>query len=268
MRLRQVLCAATAGMASMMIAAGPAAAAVPKADIAVKIQSSGHAPVGGTAMIVTELHNYGPNATLGGTLWVEINAPGGTVFAPDTANRLGGPGCSWITANRHVRCTITGMIYPDDDNPSGVYSFSTTWYKFVVKSRCTTAGRISYKYGNDPKLSNNSTALRVSVDGVGPASCTTPKPSPKPSTSPKPSPSSSASASLSPPAVVTTDPSVSGVLAATDTPSPDPVTELAGDADSAGPGATLAVVGGVAALIVGGGLLWRLRRRPEEQTAE
>ncbi|NUT32257.1 MAG: hypothetical protein HOV79_04185 [Hamadaea sp.] len=265
MRVRQVLWAAMAGVASILVAAGPASAALPKADIAVKIQSSGHAKVGGTAMVVTELHNYGPSPTPSATLWVEVKAPGGTIFAYATEKSLQsnwGQQCTWLTAHKHVRCRLDRMFYPDDDNPSSVYTFATPRYSFVVKSRCTTAGRVKYTYGNDPKLSNNSATLRVRVDGVDPASCT----APKPSASPKPSPS--ASASPSPSAVATVDPSADGVFATSEAPTPDPVTELAGDADSSSSSATMALLGGAAAMILGGGLLVWLRRRSRERTAE
>ncbi|NUT06539.1 MAG: hypothetical protein HOV76_23975 [Hamadaea sp.] len=274
MRIRRALSGVLAGLLALFLAGSPAAA-VPllPTDIAAKVPGSGHAAVGKVATIVVELHNYGSNPTSGGQVTTEIVAPGGTVIDPSwERGMVDSPACTWLVAHRHVKCVMSGMVYPDNDNPSGVYSFSKSYDRFQVTQKCTTPGRITYHYGNDTKTSNNSATLRVTVDGVSAATCTT-----KPSASPKSSASAKPRPTLSPSAAPSAAPSASASLAATEptatasdsmaaiieSPSVDvtPVITLAGDSGGSGPWVAVAVVAAVGLVVAGVGILWRIRRR-------
>ncbi|MEV6965851.1 hypothetical protein AB0M47_12125 [Hamadaea sp. NPDC051192] len=187
MRIRRALIAALLGCLPMMAAGVPADAALAKTDLAVKVTSQGRAAVGKTATILYEIHNLGTQPTMSATVWFEVQAPGGTVFDASTERGWSGYKCTWLTPHKRVRCRNDAMIYPDNDNPSGVYGFSKKLLYFEVKAKCTTPGRFTISYGNDTKPSNNSATLRVTVDGVSAAACAA-----KPSTSPKASPQAAA----------------------------------------------------------------------------
>ncbi|MEV0267601.1 hypothetical protein AB0H43_02385 [Hamadaea sp. NPDC050747] len=264
MWIRRALSAAAIGVLAVVGPGGAAYAAAPQADLAIKVAAQGHAALGKTATIVVETHNYGPEATLGGTVWREVRAPGGTTFLAATERALSGNGCIWLTAHQHVRCPIQGMLYPDDDNPSGGVSFGTNLYYFEVKAKCTTPGKISLQYGDDPKTSNNSATLRVTVDGVSAATCTTkPSASPKSSASAKPRPTSAPSASASLAATEPTATASDSMAAIAESPSVEvtPMITLAGDSGGSGPWVAVAVVAAVGLVVAGAGILWRIRRR-------
>jgi hypothetical protein len=221
------------------------------ADLAPETRT-GHAPIGAVAVVDVAIHNYGPNTTESDTVFVEIIAPGGTVFGPELEQRVMTGMCQVATAHKQMTCKVEGELHPDGKGPGGDPGPIWGTFDFTVQA-CTTPGKVRAVYKHESKASNNSTALNVTVDGIVP--CTKPStpvltsPSAKPSASASPKGSASASASATPSAVasVTEEPVGPQVPGGVD--GPDRIAS-SGGIDSAGILSLVLIIGGAALLVV------------------
>lgn len=190
MLVGRVLSVATASvLAGLMLATPAAHAALPSADL-VALPASGHGKLGTTIAITLITRNYGPNYVT--TATHDIVAPGGTEFADEFSSSAR---CKFIVPKRHLRCFAGGWLVW-----KGQYQNPWT-LKFKIVSATVTPGWHRISFADDPKSSNNTASIKVTVDGL-------PKPSPskttpRPSAKPSPIRAASASASVSPSPVAT-----------------------------------------------------------------
>jgi hypothetical protein len=169
--------AATVVSASLAVLSTPAAALAndPRvADLAMESQPA-HGPASGGVMVPISLtlHNLGPDVVLTGQAIEDINLPRGTEFWDANVPSW----CTELEPRRHRRCTTPVMIYPDDDNPSGVPGAPPFFINVKIVDRCTEPGEYRVEYEHDPNLSNNAAPLVVTVDGIDPMECGSATPS-------------------------------------------------------------------------------------------
>jgi hypothetical protein len=144
------------------------------ADLAVESQP-GHSPASLRLMvgISVTVHNFGPDFVETGQSIADINLPRGTEFWDPYVPSW----CTELEPRRHRRCKPPIMIYPDDDNPSGVPGAPPFAILVKMVDKCTEPGEYRVEYEHDPNPSNNAAPLVVIVDGVDPNECGTATPS-------------------------------------------------------------------------------------------
>jgi hypothetical protein len=204
MRLRNLVVALAVVIA--VAYGGPAqAAAVPQADLAAVGLPATVPGVPAVTSITVILHNYGPERVPTGAFVVDYTAPGGAEWRPQD---FSGAECTTVVALHRYRCNSYVAYDVDGHSPGGTGNINgyDQLLTVIVKARCTTPGKYTVEYAGDPKPSNNTTSLQVTVDGVSAAECA-PKPTAKASAkaTPKQNPAISPTAvtSATSPAAVT-----------------------------------------------------------------
>jgi hypothetical protein len=144
------------------------------ADLAIVSQPAhGSASDGVQVRIPLTLHNYGPDIVQTGGAIIDVSLPRGTEFWHTGVS----DSCTEIEPRRHIRCTTASMIYPDDDNPSGVRGGQSFFLDVRIIDECTEPGEYRIEYEHDPDVTNNAAPLVVNVDDVDPMACRSATPS-------------------------------------------------------------------------------------------
>jgi hypothetical protein len=204
-------------------------------------------------------HNLGPKIA-NGWITTETWAPSGT--------RLYGirpsSDCQVNAAKTYRKCRTFGQIWLDGHDNQPAEGLRILIALTLVSKSILTCGKIKISYAEDPNPANNVAYFRVTKGGQ-PTTCF---PKPKPVVKPKPSPSAKASSQASaapslspsvtvPPSDLPTDPSASDLPAV-----------LVADPAGTGFGSTVVIGAGALLIVLGGGILWLVRRRREAHIAD
>lgn len=268
MRVRGSAAIAVLMLVVPLTVATPAAAAptpvvsppLPAADLAVTASDAGRdGQVGDSVLIPFVTHNYGPGTLYGGTWSYEATAPTGTTFTDFDLRGITPPRCQILVPHQRFRCRGDGMLYPDNDNPSGVPGGAQGWLQVTITARCPGLGSYKLIYDADPHPGNNTATLSVRVLGV-PASECRPKPTPSrvvpQHSTMDTSPSATASTTAAAAAIASTPPSE---VATTAAPEPTAAAVLTSGAGGF-PWFGYAILAAIAVAALASGLLWRRRR--------
>jgi hypothetical protein len=244
--------------AIVLLTALPAAPALaytttPGSDLSVTAQPI-HGKVDPTKVvsIPTVFENLGPDATVAGSVTIEIVAPGGTEIEADVFADVS---CSTKTP-QHLVCT------PDKSFPANQPMNDPL--PIVIKSAHTTPGWVKYTCACDPDTKNNTAALVVTVTGASPSHHPTPKPTATHTTA-APHPSATPSTAPTPPDATTPSPQPASSPGAAGGPganaSPTDVA-LRTSSKGSGAGIYLAVAAVLVIALVAAAVIRRRRRGP------